>query len=139
MGSSVPGRRGHARVVQRAGPCARRGRSGGALAGAARRDALAGGARPAALAITNGVFPQVGFPIREEYPPTLAAQYGAGAVPADFAETDQAKQVIDAWVQEQTRDRIEKLFDRIDPTWKLVLANAVYLKADWLVRRGVPD
>lgn len=65
--------------------------------------------------------------------PTLAAQYGAGAVPADFAETDQAKQVIDVWVQEQTRDRIEKLFDRIDPTWKLVLANAVYLKADWLV------
>lgn len=86
---------------------------------------------PPALAIANGVFPQVEYPIHEEYLALLAAQYGAGVVPVDFA-SDTATQRIDAWVQRQTRERIDKLFDNLDPNTRLVLANAVYLKADWV-------
>ncbi len=44
----------------------------------------------------------------------------------------EAKEIINAWVKEQTRDRIEKLFDSLDPSTRIVLANAVYLKADWV-------
>lgn len=88
-------------------------------------------ASPPALAIANGVFPDVDAQIKQEYLTTLGEQYGAGVVPVDFGGPD-AKKVIDAWVREQTRDRIEKLFDDIDPTTRLVLANAVYLKADWV-------
>ncbi|MPZ87151.1 MAG: serpin family protein [Nitriliruptorales bacterium] len=87
---------------------------------------------PPALAIANGVFPQIGFPVREQYLSTLAAQYGAGVVPVDFTAPDRATRIIDAWVREQTRERIDRLFDDLDPTTVLVLANAVYLKADWL-------
>jgi serine protease inhibitor len=59
----------------------------------------------------------------------------------DFA-SDTATQMIDAWVRVQTRDRIDKLFDDLDPDTRLVLANAVYLKADWVhpfVRESVRD
>lgn len=87
---------------------------------------------PPALEIANGVFPQVGFPIFERYLTTLGEQYGAGVIPVDFG-SDRATRIIDDWVTERTRGRIERLFDSLSPETKLVLANAVYLKADWAV------
>ena len=72
---------------------------------------------------------QEGFSIGEAFLRTLAADYGAGARAVDF--TRDATEVIDAWVREATAGRIERLFDSLDPSTQLVLANAVYLKADW--------
>ncbi len=60
----------------------------------------------------------------------LAGQYGAGAQLVRFADPS-ATATIDAWVHGQTRGRITKLFDRLDPNTRLVLANAVYLRAAW--------
>lgn len=87
---------------------------------------------PPALAIANGVFPDVGFAIKEDYLATLAAQYGAGVTPIDYDNPERAKEILDAWVLDRTRGRIEELFDKVSPNTVLVLANAVYLKADWL-------
>jgi serpin B len=39
---------------------------------------------------------------------------------------------INAWVVEQTRGRIDRLFDSLPAGASLVLANAVYLRATWL-------
>ena len=50
--------------------------------------------------------------------------------PVDFHQPA-AKQDIDAWAKRQTADRIQKVFDEIDPDTALVLANTVYLKGDW--------
>ncbi|MFN2557959.1 MAG: serpin family protein [Nitriliruptorales bacterium] len=88
--------------------------------------------QPPALEIANGVFPQIDFPIHQDYLTTLAAHYGTGVIPVDFTAPERAKEIIDDWVRKQTRERIDQLFDRLDPTTRLVLANAVYLKADWL-------
>jgi serpin B len=60
----------------------------------------------------------------------LASQYGAAARTVDFTSPE-AIESINAWVREQTADRIKKLFDQLDPMTKVVLANAVYFKADW--------
>ena len=85
---------------------------------------------PPVVSIGNALFPQKGFPIGEPFLRTLAEQYGAGARPVDFAGADALKQ-INAWVDRQTAGRIRKVFDQLDPTTKLVLANTVYFKADW--------
>ncbi|MGH3786357.1 MAG: serpin family protein [Pseudonocardiaceae bacterium] len=85
---------------------------------------------PPLVAIANGLFVQDGLPVRDGFLRTLATQYGAGARAVDFP-SGQAAEQINAWVREQTAERITKLFDRLDPTTQLVLANAVYLKADW--------
>ena len=85
---------------------------------------------PPVIAIANGLFVQDGLPVRHGFLHTLAAQYGAGARTVDFPSGQGAEQ-INAWVREQTAQRIEKLFDQLDPATRLVLANAVYLKADW--------
>ncbi|MGH3900721.1 MAG: serpin family protein [Pseudonocardiaceae bacterium] len=89
-------------------------------------------ARPAppVVAIANGLFVQDGLPVTDRFLRTLASQYGAGARIADFPSGQGAEQ-INAWVRDQTAQRIDRLFDQLDPATRLVLANAVYHKADW--------
>ena len=86
--------------------------------------------RPPVVCVGNGLFTGRGFPIGEQFLGTLAAQYGAGVHPVDFKSPDTIK-MIDSWVRQQTADRITKLFDKLLPDTRLVLANAVYLRADW--------
>ncbi len=45
---------------------------------------------------------------------------------------------INAWTKQQTHGKITKLFDRLDPSTVLVLANAIYFHAAW-ARAFSPD
>ena len=87
--------------------------------------------QPPIVSIANGLFVQRGLSVGAAFLRTLAADYDAGARTVDF--TDDAREVIDAWAREQTAGRIDRLFDHLDPWTVLVLANAVYLKADWAI------
>ena len=86
------------------------------------------------VAIANGLFVDQAFASRvnRQFMQTLAKQYGASPTAVSFADPASATAAINAWVARQTRDRIKKLFDSLDPSTVLVLANAVYLKAAWL-------
>src|SRR5207244_11150296 len=60
--------------------------------------------------------------------------YGSPSEPLDFKkDADGSRQHINKWVADQTRDRIRDLIppNGIDATTRLVLANAIYLKAPW--------
>ncbi len=84
------------------------------------------------VAVANGLFVQEGVEVKQPFLEILAGQYGAGVQVVDFG-AGTAKAAIDAWVREQTAERIQKLFDQISSRTRVVLANAVYLKADWQV------
>lgn len=86
---------------------------------------------PPTVSIANGLFVQRDFQVGAPFLRTLAAKYGAGVRTVDFGAGDEAKRTIDEWARVQTADRIKRVFDSLDPTTKLVLANAVYFKADW--------
>jgi serpin B len=60
-------------------------------------------------------------------------RYGAGLRPVDFLQPEAARQTINKWVEEQTRDKIKDLFPPgvIDSDTRLVLTNAVYFKGSW--------
>jgi len=82
----------------------------------------------------NRVFADQGLPIDNAFLNALAANYGAAVGLAEFEHaTEQARQQINAWVSGQTHGRITALIKpgTLDPTTKLVLVNAVYLRADW--------
>ncbi|WP_020574926.1 serpin family protein [Actinopolymorpha alba] len=83
------------------------------------------------LAIANGLFAQQGFAIKDAYLRILAEQYATGVQTLDLRSPD-AVRVINDWVREQTAERIDKLFESLTPDTVMVLANAVYLKADWV-------
>ncbi len=87
---------------------------------------------PPVLAIANGLFVQDGFAVGEPFAATLEDYYGAAAERVDFLSGAAAAE-INSWVREQTAGRIKELFESLDPATRVVLANAVYLKADWAV------
>ncbi|MER6175880.1 serpin family protein [Streptosporangium sp. NPDC001681] len=84
---------------------------------------------PAIVGMANGLFTQKGLSVRAEFLRTLAAQYGTGVHQVDF--TGDGAKVIDAWAEERTAGRIRKVFDNLSPRTRLVIANAVYLRAEW--------
>lgn len=89
-------------------------------------------ARPSTVCVGNAVFPAQDFEIKQAYLRTLAEQYGTGVYPIDFHQPSAVEQIND-WARRQTADRIDKVFDQLDPETALVLANTAYLKGEWWV------
>jgi len=86
------------------------------------------------VSISNALWGQAGFPIRQDFLDTLALDYGAGLRVLDFATTaEAARQTINDWVAGETNDRIPELIPAgvLDAQTLLVLTNTVYLLADW--------
>ena len=88
------------------------------------------------LETANGIWSQDGLPLLDGYLGTLARDYGAGLRLVDFAgATEEARQLINAWVSDRTRERIPLLIPVgiLTASTRVVLTNAVYLKAPWAV------
>ena len=86
------------------------------------------------LAIANRIFAQKGYSFRESFLALVKQNYGAAFEPIDFtADPSGATQRINQWVADQTRNRIRDLIPAgaLNETTRLVLANALYLKAPW--------
>jgi serine protease inhibitor len=82
------------------------------------------------VCISNGLFVQRGLPVGKPFLNTLASQYGTGVHPVDFDSGDAAR-AINAWVRRQTAGKIKQAYDPATRGDLLVLANTVYLHADW--------
>jgi serpin B len=86
------------------------------------------------LQLANSLWTQTGFTLLPSYLDLLAQNYGAAAHLVDFINaTEAARADINQWVSDQTSGKIPDLLQpgAIDMTTRLVLANAVYFKADW--------
>ncbi len=90
---------------------------------------------PVALRIANAPFAQQGMPLEKAYLEALASRFGAGLRLVDYvAATEQARKLINGWVDGQTEHRIPELLvpGVLTPDTRLALVNAIYLKAPWL-------
>lgn len=88
------------------------------------------------LSVVNAAFGRKGAEFHEPYLDTLAQHYGTGMFAADFeSDPEVVRTAINDWVLEQTNDRIEDLLpmDSLGRDTVLVLVNAIYFKASWLV------
>src|SRR6267142_832405 len=93
-----------------------------------------GPSEPITLNIANRLFAQKGYHFRETFLSLVKQNFGGAFEPLDFvADPAVATQRINKWVADQTRDRIRDLIPRgaLDKTTRLVLANALDLKAPW--------
>lgn len=87
------------------------------------------------LSIANGLWGEQTLPFSPDFSNQLAQYYGAGLQPADFVgQPDAAREEINAWVAEQTHDRIKDIVPEgaITADTRLVLANAIYFYGGWL-------
>jgi serpin B len=96
---------------------------------------LADGARHGCeLRIANRLWGQQGYGFLPGFLQTTRDYYGAKLAEVDFANnTEGARQQINTWIQKQTEDKIRDLIPGgvLNDLTRLVLANAVYFKAEW--------
>jgi len=86
------------------------------------------------LSVANSLWPQKGYAFLPDYLSLTTEFYGSEIVPVDFkGDTENARQKINGWVEDETNDRIKDLIPEgmLDPLTRLVLANAIYFKGDW--------
>ncbi|GAA5154110.1 serpin family protein [Nocardioides marinquilinus] len=86
------------------------------------------------LDAANGLFGQRGTAWEQAFLDVLAAQYGAALQTVDWAgDTEAARQAVNAWTAERTRDKIPEILPAgaVDALTRLVLVNTLYLEAPW--------
>jgi serpin B len=87
------------------------------------------------LNIANSLWGQTGYAFQPAFLDLLAENYGAGLRLTDYKTAPEpARQAINQWVSDQTKDKIKDLIPAgaITPDTRLVLANAIYFYAKWL-------
>jgi serpin B len=88
------------------------------------------------LSVANAVWGQETLTWQQAFLEVLASEYGAGVQLTDFAADPEAARVaVNAWVEEETRGRIPELIAEgmVDVLTRMILVNAIYLKAPWAV------
>ncbi len=93
-----------------------------------------GGPMPPELAIANRLFADGATPFEPAFLDTTSKDYLAPAQVLDFRHhAEDARTTINKWVAAQTHDRIKDLIPHgaVDALTRMVLVNAIYLKAQW--------
>jgi len=86
------------------------------------------------LIVANRLWGQAGFAWNPGYIELTRREYLAGLETVDFEhDSEGAREQINNWVEETTRDRIKDLIPAgaLDRLTRLVLTNAIYFKANW--------
>jgi serpin B len=99
---------------------------------AAQAAAAAGHPSAPTLTIANGLFVQQGYALAPAFVGGLSEHFGAAPEAVDFAgDPPGATAAINSWTSAHTNGIIPELFSELPAQTRLVLANAVYLKAKW--------
>ncbi len=99
-----------------------------------RRQYLQGEGDPLTLEVANALWVQERYELLQSYVDLVRDMYDAEARNLDFSgDTEGARQTINSWVEERTRERIVDLIPQgmLDPSTKLVITNAVYFMGSW--------
>jgi len=83
------------------------------------------------LSTANRLFIDSHFKLLEPYLAETHRIFQAEPENVPFAsDSNKAVQRINAWVNEKTNGKIDKLFEELDANTKLVIANAIYFKVN---------
>jgi serpin B len=97
------------------------------------RDAM-GDEQEVTLRIANAPFAQHDLTLEPAYLDALAQRFGAGVRLVDYrGDPDGARATVNRWIAEQTEQRIPEMLAQgtVDDLTRLLLVNAIYLKAAW--------
>jgi serine protease inhibitor len=82
------------------------------------------------LEIADSLWADEGFDFKEDFVQRCRDYFAAEVASLDLQDPGTVER-INAWVSENTHDKIEKIADRIDPAVVLMLINAVYFNGKW--------
>jgi len=82
------------------------------------------------LAIANSLWAKQGFTFKPEFIQKNQQFYSAKVTELDFSKPD-SKNMINNWVKENTKGKIDQIVDQLKPDDVLFLINAIYFKGNW--------
>ncbi len=88
------------------------------------------------LSTANRLWGQQGESFEPQFLDLLDQYYGSGLETVDFiGDTVACRQEINAWVAQQTQDKIQNLIgkDILNQLTRFVLTNAIYFQGNWLI------
>ena len=94
------------------------------------------------LSTGNRIWVDEGFDLLTAFTKLLDEHYGSGVGEVNFTGAhESARQTINAWIAEQTRQKIEELLKEgdVSPQTALVLTNAIQFTGDWLTQFDPED
>ena len=85
------------------------------------------------LETANKMYVQDGYKLVETFTEKMRDFFNTEATLTDFAKSEEARKLINGWVEEKTKDKIKDLIPQgvLDSLTRLVLVNAIYFKGDW--------
>lgn len=95
-----------------------------------------GANRPYQLSVANRLWGQKNYNFLPAFLKLTENSYGAGLQEVDFVgNAEQARQIINAWVEKETKEKIKELIQKniLNADTRLVLTNAIYFKAGWAI------
>jgi serpin B len=81
----------------------------------------------------NAFWANEDYKFLDDYITLLTSYYIAEANELDFSKNTEAAEIINTWIEEQTKDKIKDMIkpDMLSAATKLVLTNAIYFKGLW--------
>jgi len=83
-----------------------------------------------AMEIANSIWYRQGYPVLPTFIDVNRVFFDALVQGLDFA-SPQAPGIINAWISDKTRGKIDRMIEEIDPATVMFLVNAVYFKGTW--------
>ena len=85
------------------------------------------------ISVANALWPHQNYRFLPKYLDTLRRDYDSVGRPLNYGQAEQARQVINQWVEEETKEKIKNLIPAgvLNAMTRMVLTNAIYFKSDW--------
>jgi serpin B len=93
-----------------------------------------GSETPLEWSMANRLFAERSYVFLEKFSTFLERHYGAGVEGVDFSSVPEAARVqINSWITQKTKGRVADILspNAVTPLSRLILVNALYLKAPW--------
>jgi len=86
------------------------------------------------LAISNAIFYRNTFPVKDAFKMTNQNYYNAEVSGLDFAKTTETLNMVNGWVKNNTKGKIDKIIEKVNPEDIMYLLNAIYFNGEWQYR-----
>ena len=87
------------------------------------------------ISSANRVWLNTGLTLRKEYQDDLYLYYRSRAEVLNITdEPEESRKVINDWVSGKTNGKIQDLLQKLDPTTRMIITNAVYFNAEWMYK-----
>lgn len=86
------------------------------------------------LAISNAIFYRNSFSVKNEFITTNQNYYQAEVSGLDFSKTTETLNRVNGWVSTQTKGKIDKIIEKVNPEDIMYILNAIYFNGEWQYR-----